>query len=314
MESIDFEDAYYIKLGLKGVWENELKQGGKVRIGYSYIKTQDILNENWTKIKNEIKLVYEQQNKSDVAKKAGATLDLNALKAFCKADDNIIFITFSDNKLWWCKLKDGKLKEDEISRYRETKIGWHNTDINGTLLNLDQISGKLTKTQGFRATLCKVKEIPTLKNLINSQNSENFNEINKAKSELIKKIQKCLGDLHWNDFELLVDLIFHQSGWKRISVLGEKIKSIDMVLEDQITKDRYQVQIKSSASVQEFRKCAEEFTGLGARKLFFVVHDDKNLLELNNKNFPNVELILSEKLAEMIVDLGLTNWFVSKIR
>ena len=60
--------------------------------------------------------------------------------------------------------------------------------------------------------------------------------------------------MHWKDFETLVDLLFRQAGWRRLSVLGETMKYADLELEEPITMERYQVQIKSAADLGDFAR------------------------------------------------------------
>ena len=94
------------------------------------------------------------------------------------------------------------------------------------------------------------------------------------------------------------------------------MKDVDMELEEPITRYRYQVQVKSDATMADFTKHAdefEEFAGRDFRKLYFVVHNSKEKWT-NAPKYDNVELILQERLAEMVVDFGLVNWLLKKIR
>ena len=45
-------------------------------------------------------------------------------------------------------------------------------------------------------------------------------------ADLKEKVENLIQGLWWNDFELLVDLIFAKSGWQRVSVLG-KTEDVD---------------------------------------------------------------------------------------
>lgn len=73
---------------------------------------------------------------------------------------------------------------------------------------------------------------------------------------------------HWKDFEILVDLIFRNAGWRRVSVVGESLKFVDMELEEPITGEQYQVQVKSDATIADFKEYAEQFTERDFRKLY----------------------------------------------
>ena len=154
-----------------------------------------------------------------------------------------------------------------------------------------------------------------MRRLINDIRSEEYKAILQARESLIKQVEYSLHRLHWKDFEVLVDLLFHNAGWRRTSVVGETMKYVDMELEEPITGDLYQVQVKSQASVDEFEKYAEGFSHGSFRKFYFVVHSpDEKLATYNPSKYSDIELILPEQLARMVVDLGLTHWLLKKIR
>lgn len=308
MFKITFKDAFYLKLGKQGMWEDELENGSKARIGWSNIDIQDIQNENWNRIKKSI-----DQDFSKRGKKTGATQDFNALKSFCDASEDDIFITFFDGKLYWCFLDNFKVQQDNLSKYRTTKINWSCTDIKGKTLFINQISGKISKTQGFRATLCKIEEKDTLLRIINGESIPIVEQLKIKKTELNNCLQIAYSNLHWKDYEVLTDLIFRQSGWRRLSLMGENMKYMDLELIDPITKDLFQVQVKASADIKDFENYAEKFTGKGYRKLFFVVFNHNTSLLGYQHNYDNVQLLTGYDLADLIIDLGLTNWIIDKI-
>lgn len=308
MEQVKFNRAYYLKLGEQGRWEDVLCEGEKARIGWKNISLIDIQQKRWDKIKGEIESDFELRGKRN-----GATQDFNALKIFCEATELDIFITFFDGKLYWCKLDNSEIQEDSVSKYRITKIKWRCKDIFGNILYTNKISGRISKTQGFRATLCSIDELDSLKRIINSEKSPLIINIESKRKELCELITKALNELHWKDLEILADLIFRQTGWRRISLIGGKMKYIDMELEDVITKERYQVQVKASANKQDFEEYAEKFNGLDYRRMFFVVFNPDNSLIQYNNRFENIQLILGAELSELIIDLGLVNWIVQKI-
>ena len=119
--------------------------------------------------------------------------------------------------------------------------------------------------------------------------------------------------MHWRDFETLVDLLFRQAGWRRLSVLGETMKYADLELQEPITGERYQVQVKSAATVADFAQYRDQFGERGFRKLFFVVHSPTPALDQEKGN-ATVELVLPGRLAAMVVDAGLVSWILARIR
>ncbi len=321
MDKIQFDKAYYIKMGERGIWEEDSINNGKIRIGWGDTKLEDIQKGNWDKIKKEIQEDFRARNK-----KKGATQDFNALKNIYDADSNTVFVTFYDSKLWWCRVRDevgkDRIKEDGTSKYCEVDGKWSDQDIDRKVLLSHQISGKLSILQMFRGTCCKVGKIDHLRRLINAEHSPEYNSISKAKKELKSRVVAGIKLLHPKDFEILVDLVFSQAGWRRVSVLGETMKFFDLVLEEPITNDRYGVQIKAETSRKGFEDYAERFTKgeFGKfRRLYFVVHstDDKKSSGDHSdwdKGYKNVELIFADELAKMVVDGGLVDWLMEKIQ
>lgn len=314
MDEIQFDKAYYIKLGVRGVWEGDSTKSGKIRIGWGDTKLEDIQKGNWDKIKKEIQEDFRARNK-----KTGATQDFNALKNIYDADSNTVFVTFYDSKLWWCRVRDevgkDRIKEDGTSKYREVDGKWSDQDRDRKVLLSNQIPGNLSKLQRYPATCCRVGEVDHLRRLINAEHSSEYNSISEAKKELKSRVVAGIKLLHWKDFEILVDLVFSQAGWRRVSVLGETMKFFDLVLEEPITNDRYGVQIKSAATSGDFKNYAERFTNSEFKRLYFVVHStDGEKLSEDSKDYENVELIFADELAKMVVDGGLVDWLMEKIQ
>lgn len=308
MGRIDFNNAFYLKLGRKGMWESELENGNKARIGWSNISIDDLIKNNWEKIHEEIKFDFAERGK-----KTGVTQDYNALKLFCEAKENDVLITFFDGLLYWSILSSGSIKEDGTSKYRNLKHNWRNTDIDNNLLRINSISGKITKTQGYRATLCKIEEKEALSRIINGEVSPLVKEINQKEIEIQNLLTKAFGELYWKDCEILTDLIFNQSGWQRISTVGKSMKFMDIELENPITKERYQVQVKANATIKDFKNYAENFSDKNYSKLFFVSFNNDISLERDTVEYENVIILKGNELAKLIISLGLTRWVVDRI-
>jgi hypothetical protein len=185
--------------------------------------------------------------------------------------------------------------------------------VRGGQLQTANVPGILSKVQGFRGTVCKVREADRLRSLLNGESSLAHQAVTRARAGLIREVQTALGELHWKDFETLVDLLFRQAGWRRLSVLGETMKFADLELEEPINHERYQVQIKAEADASDFTKYRDRFAGKGFRKLFFVVHSPSTKLS-GERSSEAIELVLPERLAEMVVDAGLVSWILAKIR
>jgi len=306
MNTITCKKVYYIKLGRNGIWEESSLKENIMRIGWKNQTLHDINNGNWERIQKQ--LIAETTDKGI------ATRDYNALRMICESTRDDIWITFHGNYLWWCKVGEAKIYDDTVSKYRKVEK-WHCKDICGNPLVTIQIPGRIAKLQGFRGTVCTVKEIDDLVRLINCQPSTEYDAIRQSKENLCLHVEAGLRRLHWKDFETLADLLFRATGWRRISLLGETMKYSDIELEDPINEEMYQVQVKSSASFRDFQEYSNRFVAGKYRKLFFVVHTpDAQLARTHQQKDSNVQLVLPKRLAEMVVDLGMLNWLLNKIR
>jgi hypothetical protein len=93
---------------------------------------------------------------------------------------------------------------------------------------------------------------------------------------------------------------------------GGSMEFMDMEYLDSINNERYLVQVKSGASLSDFKKCEQEIIGRKFKKLFFVIfHPDKSLEFYQNER-PDVDILFGYKLSELIFDLGLLNWVLKK--
>ncbi len=315
MEKVKFENAYYIKLGAKGGWAEKSINNGIVRIGWKDVSLDDIINGNWDNIKKVIKKDYD-----DRGKKSGTTNDYNALKLFCDATEHDVFITFHKGMMYWCNLADSPVEKDDTSKFRKTKNGWSCKPLNGSSksLNSNDISGRISKTQAFQGTLCRYKdtqqdnEVEIINRIINGSQNPNVEEIKKFKYEICKLTIELLQHLHWKDCEILSDLIFIQSGWRRVSMQGGSMEFTDMEYFDPINNEKYAVQIKSGASKKDFEKYERDFSNRGFRKLFFVVFNPENSLDKVKNERRDIEILSGDKLAALIFDLGLLEWVLNK--
>jgi hypothetical protein len=119
-------------------------------------------------------------------------------------------------------------------------------------------------------------------------------------------------NLTWKDFELLVDLVFSNAGWQRVSVLGKTEKNIDLDLRSPVTGERVMVQIKAASDKEEFEFYCQEFSRMkDFARFFYVVHTPKK--SLSNAKAPSLtQLVFAEQLAELVVNAGLVRWLIEK--
>ena len=302
--------VYYIKLGRGGKWEHEsIKKNQTLKFGYSKISHNLCLRGEWDKVKEELRKRKDS--------KGAITRDINQVKKFYEAEEDVLWITFHANLMWWCFSKPEITSIDKNKKIRPVIDKWKCTDIDGNELRTDRLRGSLVSIQGFRGTICSVKDAQYVINKINGKTPPHVEEAHKTLRELVDRLEKVIKHLDPKDFEILIDLIFRQAGWQRVSNLGGSQKTIDLDLISPITKKRYAVQVKSKADLFTFEKYKIEFKDMqGYYQIYFAVHspsqDLENYSESEESEAFKVELLLPHRIAELTLKLGLANWVLDK--
>lgn len=306
MKKISPSEALYIKLGSSGEWEHQcVRETQTLRLGYSEVDHDICLRREWDKVK--------KQCKSFRSDEAAATRDVHQIRKFYEAGEDVLWVTFYANKLWWCFSKPEVTQLEDQTKSRPVIGKWQCTNIEEHPLRMDQLSGSLISMQAFRGTICSVREFDYLIKKINGIIPKRVEEAQGTLSTLENKLEKIIQDLHWKDFEILIDLIFRQAGWQRVSCLGETQKALDLVLLSPITKDRYIVQAKSKARLADFEEYQKEFKDVRGEysRFYFVVHSpSQDLKKAETKG--NFELILVHEVAQWAIKYGLTEWIIAK--
>jgi len=303
LEKINSKNALYIKLGPKGDWEKECLSNGTIRLGYIETPYELAASGKWDEVH---KFWSELRGNSKTASQ-----DLTQIRHFFESPKDTVWITFHGGYLYWCFAEEEvKQQIDGNGFVRETVDGWHKTDVNGDKLTTDKLSGNLLKVQGFRGTVCHVQASDYLIRRINGEYLPEVAAAKQAEECMIECVVPLLGLLTWQDFELLVELVFAQSGWRRIGQLGKTQKTVDIELELPTTGERAFVQIKSSTSDKELDDYIERHAGSDAyNRMFFVWHTGKTTRAEND----HVVLIGPERLARLIFEAGLTSWLRKKV-
>lgn len=236
---------------------------------------------------------------------------MKQIRAFYEADENCLFITFANGLLHWCKPTGPVELLPDRSHRRATVDGWHTQSIGGVPLSSDRISGHLLKVQMFRGTICQVRPFEYLRRKLNDELSPELVAAEKAERAMIDAIISMMRLLTWQDFELLVDLVFSASGWRRISVVGRVQKTVDLELLLPTTGERAFVQIKSQANAASLRDYAARFEQADLyERMFFVWHTGTVPA---NGEADGITLIGPERLARMCLDAGLASWLREKV-
>lgn len=305
MSNISSKKSLFIKLGQGGAWEKNCIENGLIRLGYNEADYESCKDRNWKKIEEH----YLNEGKSQIA----TTGYITQIKYFFDEPEETIWITFYNNKLWWTKAKKDVVLCDDGTKTRLAVSGWSDKDVNGNILYMENLSGKLLKTQGFRGTICTVEEHDYLLRKINSQESQDVIATKNSYATLKNDVSNLIKELTWQDFEVLVDLIFTQAGWQRVSSVGKTIKTLDLDLKAPVTGEKCLVQIKSSSNINELSEYLETFESMDQYdKFYYVCHTfkgDPPPLENESK----LKLMFVDQVAELAIDSGLSKWIISKV-
>ena len=194
--------------------------------------------------------------------------------------------------------------------YRSTLDGWHNKSVGGKPLRISELNGALTRTAAYRMTICAVEQFDYLIRKINDEDLPQVTAAKAAKSSLLDSTVDLMKLLTWQDFELLVELVFSQSGWRRISASGGTQKTIDLELVLPTTGETAFVQVKSQTNQAQLDDYIERFDGRDDGRMFYVYHSANRELQVEGDR---VSIIGPNRLAELVLETGLFDWLLKKV-
>jgi hypothetical protein len=187
--------------------------------------------------------------------------------------------------------------------------GWRDTDLCGKRLRKDNLAGTLTKLVGYRGTSCNVDVRDYVLRRINGLRIPEVDRGVAALREMTDATLDMIRLLGPQDFEVLVDLVFSTSGWRRQGVVGKTQKTLDLDLVLPSTGERAFVQVKSRTDDAELADYvsrideADHYT-----RMFYVYHTGRT-----STDDPRVVVLGPERIAEMVVEAGLVGWVVRKV-
>lgn len=303
--TITAKEVRFIKLGSGGSWEKGCIDSPRptIRFGFNNPHHQACLERKW----GVLRKFWRNERPTEVTK------IVNQIQDFYILGRDALWITFYKRRLYWC-FADTEVREiaPRCHRVRSVIGKWKCTDVLGTTLFIENLSGRLTKVQGFRGTICKVHEHEYLLARINGQRLPEVKAADSALRELKLSVVPLVQNLNWKDFELLVDLIFSRAGWQRLSSLGKTEKSIDLDLLLPVTGDRAFVQVKSAATLQTLKDYVNQYKSMHQyQEMFFVVHTAVPALYDHAKK-EGVKLLGVKEIASLVVDSGITQWLIRK--
>lgn len=306
MTQFNFKKAFYIKLGESGAWEKDSISTGKLRFGWPDQTLDDINTGRWDLIEDQLRSEHDKA-------KGLATRALHGLQIITQSGPDDVWITFCQAKLWWTRVASTPVEQDNYSKFRRTVQPWSDRSAKDRLLVINDLPGRLAQLQGYRWTVCGVTCPELLDRTLAGTRSDIATAISCDRTALAQHLSSAIKELHWKDFETLVDLVFRHTGWIRISVLGQQAKAYDLELREPITGDRYVVQVKSRAGLADLKATVASFSADDFQRVFFVVHSPKEDL-IRVTDFPDhVQIVFPDKLAQLTIEAGLVGWLEDKV-
>jgi hypothetical protein len=315
--------VFYIKLGEGGKMFEECLKNNLLYIGFG-TETPEILSlSNLARDAEKTPEVIEKINrywKNQKKDKGTASRFTNSLLTVSQDTGNILWITIENKKIYYGLSDGGNLEvrknwiHNDFNNGSAKKMlyGWCDLDVNGELLDINKISGSLTKTSATRGTVSRIKAEQS-NYLINKLFGRSFKfktEAKEARLTLIEKLAIIIKDLQPSEFEVLVDLIFSSSGWKRDGELGGNIKFVDVTLQLPSTNERAGVQVKTESNKTVSQKyIVGDYKNQGFDKFFYVYHTGS---AIKPKGDDNYFVWGVKEVSARAVDAGLCQWIIDR--
>lgn len=300
----------FIRLGPGGRWFARCRAENRLEFGYPDVARELMAAGDWEAVRG-----YFVESRGV---KLGKAKDFTReIREFHTAGADCLWITFAEGSLWWAFAAPevhwlGGDGEAHGVMYRATLGPWRNTDRHGGLLSQAALSTRLTQVAGYRQTICRVGAEAYVVRRINAIADPAVERALSLQRELIESAVQLIAQLHWADFELLVELIFARSGWQRLSAVGGTQKDIDLALEQPATGERAFVQVKSKATAAVLQDYLARFAAdPGYQRFFFVCHSPQG--ELPQPGEAATQVWTAPELARRTVQTGLLDWVIARV-
>lgn len=303
---IEVRNAHFIKLGRQGIWEQECIRDGIIRFGYDETPQELAENGQWEALKDAMRGTWSRDE-------GALTRHVAQVRKFYEADERDVFFTFVGGRMHWVRATGPIERYENGQHWRRTVDGWSDQSESGQPLNEDRLSGHLTKIQMFRGTICDPQP-RQLEYFIRKLNDEDLPQITRAieaEQALHAAVLELIRLLTWQDFELLVDLIFSGSGWRRIGQVGKTQRTVDLELELPTTGERAFVQVKSQTNNAQLQDYVRRYNEAGAYdRMFYVWHTGR---VGEDQELDGVTLVGPETVATLVLEAGLSSWLREKV-
>lgn len=301
----------YVKNGASGQWWRAAKTDHQIHAGWSIVSHELLQQPDRDAIRAKIDGHFNGR--------PGATKDFKALCTLLDQPSQHIWVTFQDGCMWWCTVHDEiqpNLDGRSESRghfWLTCDRPWSNHSNGGRYLATANLPGIITKTAGFKGTVCKPEGWQAILRIIKDEKDPGVAAAADARTAYEAAIASLLQNLRDRDFELLVDLILSRSGWSRLAELGRTIEGVDIDVENAATGEIAFVQIKSAAAQSMLDDYVGRFNERRERyhRMIFAVHTPTGALRPPADK--PVQVWSVDRIAQLVVRLGLGEWVANRI-
>lgn len=298
----------FIRLGRGSCNADYCIKNKKITFGFSSDKNLIF----WNSLKNQ--RILDEEIKTELKKQGeNVSVGFRQCKDFFNDDGDVLWITSFNTALHF-GFSDGAnayTSLDNVTQ-KSMQFGWLSKDLKGNQLLISGLNGGITKTLSYQGTICDFSEVyaKLLINRILCIPNPRRVETEKAYNDLIERSKPLIQAFTPKDFELLVELIISRAGLKRMGVAGKNEETIDLVLNNPITDERWIVQVKSDTNQNEFEKYLKAYIEISQNvekcRMIYAFHTGK----VKNAD-KNVLLWDINKLSKLVVDNGLVDWVLS---
>ncbi len=308
------DNVRFIKLGRGSMWWALAKETNTLRLGFPQFDFELCKSGKWVEATKAYAATGARTRKSDI------TRAVNQVRAFFELPETVLWFTIEDGDVWWCFAEAEVIDLHPADNLAERKTGarsrgvidrWRNTDVMGTPLRLDSMTTKITKVASFQETIAKPGGATDLLRKIRALQSDQHEQAERILQEMVLAVGDLLDQLHQDDFELLIELIFSSSGWKRISAIGGTQNTLDMAMVLPTTGEHCFVQVKSQTNQVTFQQLVGAFAKMaGYSRMFFVYHSPAQ--KFTNDAGDRVVAWYRYEIAKQAIAAGLVNWILDR--
>ncbi len=301
----------YVKNGQRGQWWQAARANNEIHVGWKIVPHRLLLSPDFPKIKKVLNAEY--------GAKPGATQDFNALRDLLDGPSKHIWMTFQDGCMWWCTARDGAIVNPDGETVQKGNFWlacnrpWSNQSLKGRLLAVPDLPGSVTRTAGFKATVCTPKAWEAVLRIIRDEKDPDATSAANARGQYQQAVLAMVKRLSPKDFEQLIDHILARTGWARISTLGKTREGIDIEAENLAAGEIAFVQVKSSANQKVLNDYVERFQQRRDfyARMIFAVHSPTGKLKPPSDRA--IQVWSNDRIAQLVVRLGLGEWVETRL-